>query len=160
MGTQKKMPFDDKDCAEQESVPGGRNLLGLLFEDLFKIFNKDLKRSGRYGLVCRIERKRSTWSRRSGPDTISNGMINAIATGNGLAISHGPCWCDAGVIAAFRTSPVGDDDSYGSQSEKTRKSVARSRCKQVSACCPADTPRVKLRLVELGTAGAYYDGRG
>jgi hypothetical protein len=107
------MPFDDKDCAEQESVPGGRNLLSLLFEDLFKIFNKDLKRSGRYGLSKPNRAQAFDVVKTIGPDTISNGMINAIATGNGLqAISHGPCWCDAGVIAAFRTCPVGDDDLY------------------------------------------------
>jgi DNA-directed RNA polymerase III subunit RPC2 len=72
---------------------GGWNLLGLLFEDLFKIFNKDLKRQADMVLSGRIERKRSTWSRRSGPDTISNGMINAIATGNALDFA----WTVAGV---------------------------------------------------------------
>jgi DNA-directed RNA polymerase III subunit RPC2 len=36
--------------------------------------------------------------------------------------------------------PLGMMTCINSQSEKTRKSVARSRCKQVSACCPADTP--------------------
>jgi hypothetical protein len=105
----KKMPSDDA-IITGTSVLRCRNLLSLLFEDLFKIFNKDLKRQGRYGLVCRIERKRSTWSRRSGPDTISNGMINAIATGN---CARDFAWT-AGVTQVlsrgFAHVRVGDDD--------------------------------------------------
>jgi DNA-directed RNA polymerase III subunit RPC2 len=77
-----KMSVDDKDYYGNKRLELAGNLLSLLFEDLFKIFNKDLKRQADLVLSKPNRAQAFDVIRTIRTDTITNGMINAIATGN------------------------------------------------------------------------------
>eukprot|EP01042_Synura_sphagnicola_P000358 gene358-370_t len=136
--------LDDKDYYGNKRLELAGSLVCLLFEDLFKRFNSDIKRQADMIL--------SKTNRTSGfdvmkfmrADTISQGLVHALSTGN---------W----VLKRFRMDRAGVTQmlsrlSYiaalgmmtrvNSQFEKTRK-VSGPRSLQTSQwgmMCPADTP--------------------
>jgi DNA-directed RNA polymerase III subunit RPC2 len=77
-----KMSLDDKDYYGNKRLELAGNLLSLLFEDLFKIFSKDLKRQADMVLSKPNRAQAYDVVKSIRPDTITNGMISAIATGN------------------------------------------------------------------------------
>lgn len=139
-----KMPLDDKDYYGNKRLEVAGNLLSLLFEDLFKIFNKDLKRQADMVLQKANRAQAFDVVKSIRPDTISNGMINAIATGNWVLKRFR--MDRAGVTQVLSRlsymSALGMMTRINSQFEKTRK-VSGPRSLQPSQwgmLCPADTP--------------------
>lgn len=139
-----KMPLDDKDYYGNKRLEVAGDLLSLLFEDLFKIFNKDLKRQADMVLQKANRAQAFDIVKSIRPDTISNGMINAIATGNWVLKRFR--MDRAGVTQVLSRlsymSALGMMTRINSQFEKTRK-VSGPRSLQASQwgmLCPADTP--------------------
>lgn len=56
--------------------------MALLFEDLFKHFNSDLKKTADKSLPKQNRTGQFDISKCMRPDTISNGLIHALSTGN------------------------------------------------------------------------------
>jgi DNA-directed RNA polymerase III subunit RPC2 len=139
-----KAVFDDKDYYGNKRLELAGSLLSLLFEDLFKIFNKEPKRQADNVLSKANRAQAFDVVKMIRTDTITNGMVTAISSGN---------W----VLKRFRMDRVGVTQvlsrlSYisalgmmtrvNSQFEKTRK-VSGPRSLQPSQwgmLCPADTP--------------------
>jgi DNA-directed RNA polymerase III subunit RPC2 len=139
-----KMPLDDKDYYGNKRLELAGNLLSLLFEDLFKTFNKDLKRQADLVLSKPNRAQAFDVTKTIRPDTITNGMINAIATGNWVLKRFR--MDRAGVTQVLSRlsymSALGMMTRINSQFEKTRK-VSGPRSLQPSQwgmLCPADTP--------------------
>jgi DNA-directed RNA polymerase III subunit RPC2 len=139
-----KLPLDDKDYYGNKRLELAGNLLSLLFEDLFKIFNKDLKRQADMVLQKPNRAQAFDVVKSIRPDTITNGMINAIATGNWVLKRFR--MDRAGVTQVLSRlsymSALGMMTRINSQFEKTRK-VSGPRSLQPSQwgmLCPADTP--------------------
>jgi DNA-directed RNA polymerase III subunit RPC2 len=139
-----KLPLDDKDYYGNKRLELAGNLLSLLFEDLFKIFSKDLKRQA--DLVLSKPNRAQAYDvvKSIRPDTITNGMITAIATGNWVLKRFR--MDRAGVTQVLSRlsymSALGMMTRINSQFEKTRK-VSGPRSLQPSQwgmLCPADTP--------------------
>jgi DNA-directed RNA polymerase III subunit RPC2 len=135
---------DDKDYYGNKRLELAGNLLSLLFEDLFKLFNKDLKRQA--DLVLSKPNRAMAFDviKTIRPDTITNGMVNAIATGNWVLKRFR--MDRAGVTQVVSRlsylSALGMMTRINSQFEKTRK-VSGPRSLQPSQwgmLCPADTP--------------------
>lgn len=136
--------LDDKDYYGNKRLELPGSLLSLLFEDLFKRFNSDLKRQADMIL--------SKPNRASGfdvmkfmrTDTITHGFIHAISTGNWVLKRFR--MDRAGVTQVLSRlsfiSGLGMMTRVSSQFEKTRK-VSGPRSLQTSQwgmMCPADTP--------------------
>ena len=136
--------LDDKDYYGNKRLELAGQLLSLLFEDLFKRFNMELKKQAEQ-VLSKANRAASFDILRSiRQDTITNGLVNAISTGN---------WN----IKRFRMERVGVTQVLSrlsfisalgmmtritSQFEKTRK-VSGPRSLQGSQwgmLCPSDTP--------------------
>ena len=139
-----KMSLDDKDYYGNKRLELAGNLLSLLFEDLFKIFSKDLKRQADMVLSKPNRAQAYDVVKSIRPDTITNGMINAIATGNWVLKRFR--MDRAGVTQVLSRlsymSALGMMTRINSQFEKTRK-VSGPRSLQASQwgmLCPADTP--------------------
>jgi DNA-directed RNA polymerase III subunit RPC2 len=139
-----KMPVDDKDYYGNKRLELAGNLLSLLFEDLFKIFNKDLKRQADLVLSKPNRAQAFDIVKNIRPDTITNGLITAIATGNWVLKRFR--MDRAGVTQVLSRlsymSALGMMTRINSQFEKTRK-VSGPRSLQASQwgmLCPADTP--------------------
>ncbi|MGK3733182.1 MAG: DNA-directed RNA polymerase III subunit RPC2 [Bacillariaceae sp.] len=139
-----KMSLDDKDYYGNKRLELAGNLLSLLFEDLFKIFSKDLKRQADMVLSKPNRAQAYDVVKSIRPDTITNGMINAIATGNWVLKRFR--MDRAGVTQVLSRlsfmSCLGMMTRINSQFEKTRK-VSGPRSLQASQwgmLCPADTP--------------------
>ena len=139
-----KLPLDDKDYYGNKRLELAGNLLSLLFEDLFKIFNKDLKRQADMVLQKANRAQAFDIVKSIRADTITNGMINAIATGNWVLKRFR--MDRAGVTQVLTRlsfmSALGMMTRINSQFEKTRK-VSGPRSLQPSQwgmLCPADTP--------------------
>jgi DNA-directed RNA polymerase III subunit RPC2 len=139
-----KMELDDKDYYGNKRLELAGNLLSLLFEDLFKIFSKDLKRQADMVLSKPNRAQAYDVVKSIRPDTITNGMINAIATGNWVLKRFR--MDRAGVTQVLSRlsymSALGMMTRINSQFEKTRK-VSGPRSLQASQwgmLCPADTP--------------------
>ena len=139
-----KMDLDDKDYYGNKRLELAGNLLSLLFEDLFKIFSKDLKRQADMVLSKPNRAQAYDVVKSIRPDTITNGMINAIATGNWVLKRFR--MDRAGVTQVLSRlsymSALGMMTRINSQFEKTRK-VSGPRSLQPSQwgmLCPADTP--------------------
>jgi len=139
-----KMPLDDKDYYGNKRLEVAGNLLSLLFEDLFKIFNKDLKRQADMVLQKANRAQAFDVVKSIRADTITHGMINAIATGNWVLKRFR--MDRAGVTQVLSRlsymSALGMMTRINSQFEKTRKvSGPRSlQSSQWGMLCPADTP--------------------
>ena len=139
-----KIPLDDKDYYGNKRLELAGSLLSLLFEDLFKLFNRDLKRQA--DMVLSKPNRATAFDvvKTIRPDTITNGMINAIATGNWVLKRFR--MDRAGVTQVLSRlsymSALGMMTRINSQFEKTRK-VSGPRSLQPSQwgmLCPADTP--------------------
>ena len=121
-------------------------LLALLFEDLFKKFNSELKRIAhqtipkqrisQFDVVCHMHQ-----------DQITNGLANVISTGN-WSVKRFKMDC-AGVTQVLSRlsyiSALGHMTGISSQFEKTQK-VSGPRSLQPSQwgmLCPSDTPEGK-----------------
>ena len=137
-------PLDDKDYCGNKRLELAGNLLSLLFEDLFKIFNRDLKRQ--IDLVLSKPNRAQAFDavKAIRPDTISHGLVNAIATGNWVLRRFR--MDRAGVTQVLSRlsylSALGMVTRINSQFEKTRK-VSGPRSLQPSQwgmLCPSDTP--------------------
>jgi DNA-directed RNA polymerase III subunit RPC2 len=136
--------LDDKDYYGNKRLELAGQLLSLLFEDLFKRFNSDLKRQA--DMVLSKPNRASVFDivKCIRTDTITQGFIHALATGN---------WTlkrfrmdRAGVTHVLSRlsymSALGMMTRISSQFEKTRK-VSGPRSLQPSQwgmLCPADTP--------------------
>ncbi|KUJ08545.1 putative DNA-directed RNA polymerase III subunit RPC2 [Mollisia scopiformis] len=137
---------DDRDYVGNKRLELAGQLLSLLFEDLFKRFNSDLKmnidkvfkKPNRTQLVDAYNHLQSTGN------IITNGMVRAIATGNWnvkrfkmdrAGVTH--------VLSRLSyISALGMMTRISSQFEKTRK-VSGPRALQPSQfgmLCPSDTP--------------------
>ncbi|XP_048258371.1 DNA-directed RNA polymerase III subunit RPC2-like [Haliotis cracherodii] len=138
-----KVKVDDRDYYGNKRLELAGQLLSLLFEDLFKKFNAELKkiadmtipkpRAAQFDIVRHMRQ-----------DQITNGLVNAISTGN---------WTikrfkmeRAGVTQVLSRlsyiSALGMMTRISSQFEKTRK-VSGPRSLQPSQwglLCPSDTP--------------------
>lgn len=139
-----KIPLDDKDYYGNKRLELAGNLLSLLFEDLFKLFNKDLKRQADMVLQKANRAQAFDIVKTIRPDTITNGMVTAIATGNWVLKRFR--MDRAGVTQVLTRlsfmSAIGMSTRINSQFEKTRK-VSGPRSLQPSQwgmLCPADTP--------------------
>jgi DNA-directed RNA polymerase III subunit RPC2 len=139
-----KLPRDDKDYYGNKRLELAGNLLSLLFEDLFKIFNKDLKRQADMVLSKPNRAQAFDIVKCIRPDTITNGLINSIATGNWVLKRFR--MDRAGITQVLSRlsymSALGMMTRVNSQFEKTRKvSGPRSlQASQFGVLCPADTP--------------------
>lgn len=139
-----RIKLDDKDYYGNKRLELAGQLMALLFEDLFKRFNSDLKRAADAVLSKPARAEAFDVLRSVRTDTISNGMLNAVATGN---------W----ILKRFRMERMGVTQQLSrlsyisalgmmtrvtSQFEKTRK-VSGPRALQPSQwgmLCPSDTP--------------------
>lgn len=139
-----KTQLDDKDYYGNKRLELAGQLLALLFEDLFKRFNSDLKRQADMVLSKPNRAAAFDITKCIRPDTITHGMVYALSTGN---------WSlkrfkmeRAGVTQVLSRlsyiSALGMMTRISSQFEKTRK-VSGPRSLQPSQwgmLCPADTP--------------------
>jgi DNA-directed RNA polymerase III subunit RPC2 len=139
-----KSGLDDKDYYGNKRLELAGNLLSLLFEDLFKLFNKDLKRQADMVLSKANRAQAFDVVKTIRPDTITNGMVAAISTGNWVLKRFR--MDRAGVTQVLSrlsyVSALGMMTRVNSQFEKTRK-VSGPRSLQASQwgmLCPADTP--------------------
>jgi DNA-directed RNA polymerase III subunit RPC2 len=139
-----KSQMDDKDYYGNKRLELAGNLLSLLFEDLFKLFNKDLKRQADMVLSKPNRAQAFDVVKCIRPDTITNGMVTAISTGNWVLKRFR--MDRAGVTQVLSrlsyASALGMMTRVNSQFEKTRK-VSGPRSLQPSQwgmLCPADTP--------------------
>lgn len=135
--------IDDRDYYGNKRLELAGSLLGLLFEDLFKRFNSELKTIADKN-IPKVKAAQFDVTKHMRQDLITNGLINAIATGN---------W----TLKRFKMERIGVTQvlsrlSYisalgmmtriNSQFEKTRKtSGPRSlQASQWGLVCPCDTP--------------------
>jgi len=139
-----KSELDDKDYYGNKRLELAGNLLSLLFEDLFKLFNKDLKRQADMVLSKANRAQAFDIVKTIRSDTITNGMMQAISTGNWVLKRFR--MDRAGVTQVLSRpsyiSALGMMTRVNSQFEKTRK-VSGPRSLQASQwgmLCPADTP--------------------
>ncbi len=136
--------LDDKDYYGNKRLELAGSLLSLLFEDLFKRFNADLAKQADHYLAKKNHADVWDCIKHVRQDTITNGFIHAISTGN---------WTlrrfkmeRAGVTQQLSRlsymSAIGHMTRITSQFEKTRK-VSGPRALQPSqwgVICPSDTP--------------------
>ncbi|EQC35967.1 DNA-directed RNA polymerase III subunit RPC2 [Saprolegnia diclina VS20] len=136
--------LDDKDYYGNKRLELGGQLLSLLFEDLFKKFNSDLKRQA--DMVLNKPNRAAAFDilKCIRTDTITYGFIHCLSTGNWTlkrfrmdrsGVTH--------VLSRLSfMSALGMMTRISSQFEKTRK-VSGPRSLQPSQwgmLCPADTP--------------------
>lgn len=135
--------IDDRDYYGNKRLELAGSLIGILFEDLLKRFNSELKTIADKN-IPKVKAAQFDITKHMRQDLISNGLINAIATGN---------W----TLKRFKMERVGVSQvlsrlSYisalgmmtriNSQFERTRKtSGPRSlQASQWGLVCPCDTP--------------------
>jgi DNA-directed RNA polymerase beta subunit len=135
---------DDRDYYGNKRLELAGELLNLLFEDLFKIFNATLKKNIEKSLEKVNHVHQFDALKQLRPDLITNGLARAISTGN---------WSvkrfkmeRAGVTAVLSRlsfiAALGMMTRITSQFEKTRK-ISGPRALQPSqfgVLCPSDTP--------------------
>uniref|UniRef100_A0A915DKC2 DNA-directed RNA polymerase n=1 Tax=Ditylenchus dipsaci TaxID=166011 RepID=A0A915DKC2_9BILA len=135
---------DDRDFYGNKRIELAGSLLSLLFEDLFKRFNMELKRTADINLVKTHAGGPFDIVKHMREDTITNGLINALSTGNWTIKRfkmerHGVTQ----VLSRLSyISALGMMTRINSTFEKTRK-VSGPRSLQPSQwgiICPADTP--------------------
>lgn len=142
--------LDDKDYYGNKRLELAGSLLSLLFEDLFKRFNSDLKRqadmvlSKPSGAASGNRALNFDITKHMRSDTITQGFIHAISTGNWVLKRFR--MDRAGVTQVLSRlsyiSALGMMTRVSSQFEKTRK-VSGPRSLQPSQwgmMCPCDTP--------------------
>ncbi|GJD11700.1 DNA-directed RNA polymerase III subunit RPC2 [Galdieria sulphuraria] len=135
---------DDKDYYGNKRLELAGQLLSLLFEDLFKKFNADLKRHADMVLSKPNRAAQFDIVKCMRPDTISVGLENAIGTGNWTVKRFR--MHRAGITQVLSRlsyiAALGMMTRITSQFEKTRKiSGPRSlQGSQWGLLCPSDTP--------------------
>ncbi|KAI8791779.1 DNA-directed RNA polymerase III subunit RPC2 [Biomphalaria glabrata] len=138
-----KIKLDDSDYYGNKRLELAGQLLALLFEDLFKLYNLDLKKVADKNIPkVRVTEFDITKFMRTDP--ITNGLANAIATGNWTIKRFK---MDRGGVTQVLSrlsyiSALGMMTRINSQFEKTRK-VSGPRSLQPSQwglLCPSDTP--------------------
>jgi DNA-directed RNA polymerase III subunit RPC2 len=136
--------LDDKDYYGNKRLELAGALLSLLFEDLFKRFNADLKRHADTVLDKPARAQAFDIYKMIRQDTITNGFVHALSTGN-WSIKRFKME-RAGITQVLSRlsyiSALGMMTRVNSQFEKTRK-VSGPRSLQPSQwgmLCPADTP--------------------
>jgi len=136
--------LDDKDYYGNKRLELAGSLISLLFEDLFKRFNSDLKRQA--DMVLSKPNRAQTFDvvKIMRQDTITQGFVHAISTGSWVLKRFR--MDRAGVTQVLSrlsyVSALGMMTRVSSQFEKTRK-VSGPRSLQTSQwgmMCPADTP--------------------
>ena len=139
-----KSELDDKDYYGNKRLELAGSLLSLLFEDLFKLFNKDLKRQTDMVLSKANRAQAFDVVKTIRPDTITHGLASSISSGNWVLKRFR--MDRAGVTQVLSRlsymSGLGMMTRVNSQFEKTRK-VSGPRSLQASQwgmLCPADTP--------------------
>ncbi|KAJ3622585.1 hypothetical protein Zmor_004495 [Zophobas morio] len=138
------VPVDDKDYYGNKRLELAGTLLSLLFEDLFKHFNAELKKSVDLAFSKRNRAMRFNVVRNMPLKIITDGFLRAISTGNWTIARFG---VDRGGVTApldrlSFISALGMMTRIYSQFEKTRK-VSGPRSLQPSQwgmLCPSDTP--------------------
>ena len=139
-----KTLLDDKDYYGNKRLELAGSLLSLLFEDLFKRFNSDIKRQA--DMVLSKPARAATFDvvKIMRQDTITQGFVHAISTGSWVLKRFR--MDRAGVTQVLSRlsyiSALGMMTRVSSQFEKTRK-VSGPRSLQTSQwgmMCPADTP--------------------
>ncbi|KJE97756.1 polymerase III polypeptide B [Capsaspora owczarzaki ATCC 30864] len=137
------LPVDDKDYYGNKRLELAGQLLALLFEDVFKKFNTELKKV----TDLTIPKQRATQYdvvKKFRPQIISDGLTHAISTGNWTVKRFK---MDRGGVTQVLSrlsyiSALGMMTRISSQFEKTRK-VSGPRSLQPSQwgmLCPSDTP--------------------
>jgi len=136
--------LDDKDYYGNKRLELAGSLISLLFEDLFKRFNNDLKRQADMILSKPNRNISFDMIKFMRTDTISQGFVHAISTGSWILKRFR--MDRAGVTQVLSRlsyiSALGMMTRVSSQFEKTRK-VSGPRSLQPSQwgmMCPADTP--------------------
>jgi len=139
-----KSSLDDKDYYGNKRLELAGSLLSLLFEDLFKHFNTDLKKQTDMILSKPNRAQAFDVIKTIRPDSITYGMMSAISSGNWVLKRFR--MDRAGVTQVLSRlsymSALGMMTRVNSQFEKTRK-VSGPRSLQASQwgmLCPADTP--------------------
>jgi len=139
-----KAKYDDKDYYGNKRLELAGNLLSLLFEDLFKHFNTDLRRQADRVLSKPNQAQAFDVVKCIRPDLITMGMQTAISSGN-WALKRFRMDRQGVTQVLSRLSYIsalGMVTRVNSQFEKTRK-VSGPRSLQPSQwgmLCPADTP--------------------
>jgi DNA-directed RNA polymerase III subunit RPC2 len=136
--------LDDKDYYGNKRLELAGSLISLLFEDLFKRFNSDLKRQADMVLSKPSRAQQFDVVKIMRQDTITQGFVHAISTGSWVLKRFR--MDRAGVTQVLSRlsyiSALGMMTRVSSQFEKTRK-VSGPRSLQTSQwgmMCPADTP--------------------
>lgn len=137
-------PLDDKDYYGNKRLELAGQLISLLFEDLFKRFNSDLKRIADMTLSKPNRAAKFDILKSVRADTISMGMSNAMSTGNWVLkrFKMERAGVTQGLTRLSYISALGMMTRITSQFEKTRK-VSGPRALQPSQwgmLCPSDTP--------------------
>ena len=136
--------LDDKDYYGNKRLELAGQLLALLFEDLFKRFNTELKSQTERVLAKPNQAEAFDIMKHMKQSTITNGFVHAISTGNWTVKRFK--MDRAGVTQQLSRlsymSAIGHMTRITSQFEKTRK-VSGPRALQPSQwgmLCPSDTP--------------------
>eukprot|EP01117_Protostelium_nocturnum_P001009 TRINITY_DN1132_c0_g1_i1.p1 TRINITY_DN1132_c0_g1~~TRINITY_DN1132_c0_g1_i1.p1 ORF type:complete len:1143 (-),score=194.84 TRINITY_DN1132_c0_g1_i1:102-3530(-) len=136
--------LDDKDYYGNKRLELAGQLLSLMFEDLFKKLNGDLKRSADATLAKQNRAVAFDILQSLNPKTITDGFVHAISTGNWTVKRFK--MSRSGITQVLTRlsfiSALGHMTRISSQFEKTRKvSGPRSlQPSQFGMLCPADTP--------------------
>ncbi|XP_059153930.1 DNA-directed RNA polymerase III subunit RPC2-like [Physella acuta] len=138
-----KIKLDDSDYYGNKRLELAGQLLSLLFEDLFKLYNLDLKKVADKN-IPKVRATEFDITKFMRTDPITNGLANAIATGNWTIKRFK---MDRGGVTQVLSrlsyiSALGMMTRINSQFEKTRK-VSGPRSLQPSQwglLCPSDTP--------------------
>jgi len=141
-----KAPIDDKDYYGNKRLELAGNLLSLLFEDVFKLFNNDLKRQADLVLSKPNRAQAFDVIKMIRPDTITQGFVNAIATGNWVLKRFR--MDRAGVTQVLSRlsyiSALGMMTRVNSQFEKTRKVSGPVRRCMLCHCYVRTTSKLNM----------------
>eukprot|EP01132_Coremiostelium_polycephalum_P001511 gene1511-1903_t len=140
----KDRQFDDKDYYGNKRIELSGQLISLLFEDLFKKFQFELKKSTDQAISKSLRAEQFDFSRLIRTDTITNGFIHAISSGqwNLKRFKMERSGVTQVLSRLSYISALGMMTRIQSQFEKTRK-ISGPRSLQPSQwgmLCPSDTP--------------------
>lgn len=134
---------DDRDYYGNKRLELAGSLLALLFEDLFKRFNSELKTIAEKN-IPKVKAAQFDVIKHIRKDIITNGLVNAIATGNWTLKRFKMERVGVSQVLSRLSfiSALGMMTRINSQFEKTRKtSGPRSlQASQWGIVCPCDTP--------------------
>ncbi|RWS29282.1 DNA-directed RNA polymerase III subunit RPC2-like protein [Leptotrombidium deliense] len=135
--------IDDRDYYGNKRLELAGSLIALLFEDLLKRFNSELRLIADKN-IPKIKAAQFDITKHMRQDLITNGLVNAIATGNWTLKRFKMERIGVSQVLSRLSyiSALGMMTRINSQFEKTRKtSGPRSlQCSQWGLVCPCDTP--------------------